>query len=113
MIELNVPGTQLTLKGECTEILEFLNSQGIDITSNGEYYLSSTKGLIKVSDMEIFHLKNALKKEYKRYIDDLFSKELSNQELSEKLVDFSENKLLMNMLSSLYKRVDAGDLAGS
>lgn len=103
-IEVKVPGTDLVIKGDKDKVVDYLKSQGVDLTSNGEYYLSESLGLVRVDSMDPNHLRNAIRKEYKRWIDEMYTQNLSNMELATRLTDVPQNKLLMKMLSTLYKK---------
>lgn len=73
----------LVVEGTDIQVLETLAKLGYDSILGTEYYHSSSKGLIKISEMETTHLRNAILKIYAQWVSDLHSitdpKELCNK----------------------------------
>jgi hypothetical protein len=71
----------------------------------GPVYPSESKGLMRISDMNSVHIKNALKKCYREWIDRIEAD--TPREWIEKLRDGPvDNMMIINLLSELTKRYD-------
>ena len=59
---------------------------------DGTWYMSSTKGLVRIRDMETQHLRNALLKRYREFVSQLST--LSNNVIASEIVAPSDKTLV-------------------
>lgn len=89
--------TKLGLEVDYTKLME---SNGL----KNEYYESTTLGLVKVTDMQIDHLRHALLKQLRNFFTKESFKDVSNEEFLKRIVDpdfyDSDIKMLYEELSN-------------
>lgn len=61
------------LEGTHENVTAILKALGFSAMGDMNHYISSTKGVIKISTMETTHLRNAVLKHYKGWIDSLYA----------------------------------------
>jgi len=100
---------RITLKDitiECSkeEAIEILNGNKIP---DGMYYSESQKKLVKISEMTVNHLRNALNKSAVKYYTDLSSNKLaiSNEEYITKFLGLAENPIIIDLFTELQKKI--------
>lgn len=101
------------LEGSLEQIMSICKSVGetVDLkqiegkeTPEG-YYMSGSKGLIKISDMNSMHLRNALLKLSKDYFENLGSKKtLSNYDFLNEFVGLADNPKVIELYNALGKK---------
>lgn len=93
-----------SIEGTNEQVLRMLNALGIDPSfMDKEFYHSSSKGTIRIADMETTHLKNAVLKQYREWVANL-SSETNPRELVTKIVNGITNVTWKSMLVELSKR---------
>jgi len=91
----------VTIEGTEERVKDTLTKMGFD--GDGRYYFSNTKGLILISGMESTHLRNAILKFYKQWIDGLYN--IKNpKEVVNKIVNGIDNSMWIAMVKELSER---------
>lgn len=99
MLEITLPNG-VRVSGTASSVFAILEGLGISI--DNYYYNSDTNGRILISDMNTYHLKNAILKKYKVWLDTIRS--MSIEEAVEVLVERSLPSQLNHMISELNRR---------
>lgn len=101
----------LKATGTFAELEKIASALGetLDITKLGGkcpkgYYPSETKGMIKISDMNDYHLRRALLKVTKEYFGSIFAADDSNAQFLQKYVAMSDSQLVNDIFAELKKR---------
>lgn len=68
------------------------------------FYPSTTKGMIKISEMNDYHLRRALLKEAKEYYGDMYDPKDNNKDFLVKFTGMAENPLVIELFTELSKR---------
>lgn len=100
-----VEGTTEQILAIAKSLGETVNLRALGLTARG-FYESSTKGTLKISEMEAGHIRNALLKQSREYFETLAteSKTLSNEEFSKKYVGLGDNTVVIDLFTELQKR---------
>ena len=69
------------------------------------YYMSESKGLIKLSEMKTAHLRRALLKHARTYYENMYVAEDSNTEFLEKFVDLASDETISALYEEIYSRI--------
>lgn len=99
------------VSGSIEEIMKVAKALGeiLDLSKLGAipagYYESSHDGLIKISDMNDMHIRNALLKLSKKHFETLGSqKSLSNKEFMKQYTELTDDKVVFDLFNELNKR---------
>ncbi len=98
------------VEGTTEQILAIAKSLGetVDASKLGPlkgYYNSEHMGLLKISDMNTPHLRNALLKRSKKYYETLTKKtKLSNEKFMQEFCDLGNDDIVVELFSELAKR---------
>lgn len=97
-------GVEIT--GTVEQLEEYARLVGEKFDFYNTHYLSSTRGLIPLSDMNVAHLKNAVLKHSREYFDDLSKRQLSLslKDFMTEFVKFGEDPKLAGLFAELRKR---------
>lgn len=76
---------------------------GIETYPRG-YYPSESKGLVKISDMNDFHIKRALLKRSKDYFTEIFDKDDTNRQFITKYSQLLDDPTIADLCTELTKR---------
>ena len=76
---------------------------GVAGTPRG-YYASESKGLVKISDMNDFHIRRALVKRSKDYFTDVFDKNDTNREFLKKYTSLTDDMTVVDLYNEISKR---------
>jgi hypothetical protein len=76
---------------------------GISVCPRG-YYPSESRGVIKISTMNDYHLRRALLKRSRDYFTGIYEKEDSNREFLKKYKAFSEDQIANDLCDELSSR---------
>jgi hypothetical protein len=68
------------------------------------YYASESKGLVKISNMNDFHIRRALIKRSKDYFLSTFDKNDTNREFLKKYIGLTEDTVIQDLYNELNKR---------
>lgn len=68
------------------------------------YYPSESKGLVKISEMNDYHIRRALLKRSKDYFTEIFDKNDSNVEFLKKFVSLTEDSIVEDLFIELSSR---------
>lgn len=101
----------VTVEGTLEQIMATAKKLGekVNVGTLGKlpkgYYLSDTRGVIKIADMETVHIKNSLLKRTKSYYEAL-SKEkgLANPAFVKKFTSLVEDEQVQELFAELVKR---------
>ena len=98
----------MTVEGTYDQVRDVLGKLGAsvpELNSLGDstHYNSSTKGWILISDMETYHLRNAVLKHYAEWLNDL--RALDTRLVYQSLVNGPKNVTLLAMLRELGRRI--------
>lgn len=86
------------------EILgEKLDTSKIHERAKG-YYLSNSKGVIKISEMNDIHLRNAIQKATVTYFSNI-SRTISNEQWMNQYLSFQDDSLVQELFAELQKRI--------
>jgi hypothetical protein len=109
-IKMQIKINGLEISGSTEEIYNAAKQYGwelpLDFKGDDEFYLSGSKGkLMKISEMNQFHIKNAFLKLYRKWVEDLSNvKDL--EELLELIKNGPTEKIYIGLLSELMMRVN-------
>lgn len=99
-------GTKFT--GTLEQLEKVAKALGLSITGIGKtpkgYYMSESKGLVKISDMNEYHIRRALIKRSKDYFAEIFSKEDSIKTFLKKYTSLTEDQTIVDLYNELQKR---------
>ena len=93
----------LSMEGTPEQIKDVLASLGFKGIGDGTYYYSESKGPVLIKDMNSVHLRNALLKFYKEWVDELH-KEINPKVVVKFIIDGINDPTWVAMLQELYKR---------
>lgn len=68
------------------------------------YYPSESKGLVKISDMNDFHIRRALLKRSKDYFAEIFDKDDTNRQFIQKYSQLLDDPTVADLCTELTKR---------
>jgi hypothetical protein len=111
-LRYTLPGGAV-LEGTAAEIIAFAGSAGIAIDTSKlvppGHYLSNTHGLVKITDMDIMHIVNALNKRVVEYYESIRPKK--EEGVAKYLDDFTElthDGQIAELYMEVNRRVRAG-----
>ena len=100
----------LTATGTIDELEKIATSLGgsIDYKKIGKfirgYFPSESKGVIKISDMNDYHIRRALLKTAKEYFDSMYDSKDTNKEFLSKFLNLAEDTMITDLFTELNKR---------
>ena len=68
------------------------------------YYPSESKGLVKISEMNDYHIRRALLKRSKDYFTEIYDKDDTNSEFLKKFTSLANDQIIVDLFNELYKR---------
>lgn len=77
---------------------------GVKAPSMKGYYPSESKGLVKISSMNDYHIRRALLKRSKDYFTEIFDKDDSNTSFLKKFTGLVDDQLVADLYVELSKR---------
>ena len=100
-----------TIKGTMEDIINFARIKGEPINFLGDYapegyYNSESKGLIKISEMNPVHIKNALNKVAFTYFKELGKAPLSNKQYCRKFTELATLPKVQELFEALYNSTE-------
>ena len=102
---VKVEGTLDQINIVAKSLKEVINPKNITGTLPRGYYVSSTKGIMKITDMQDVHIRNALLKQSKEHFEVLQKeKGLKNTEFCVKYTQLTDKPLVIDLYSELEKR---------
>jgi hypothetical protein len=81
-----------------------LKITGLENTPKG-FYVSESKGLVRISEMNDFHIRRALLKRSKDYYTEVFAKEDTNRQFLKKFTGLTEDQIVIDLYNELSKRI--------
>lgn len=94
--------------GTFEQLEKVAKALGLSITGIGKvpkgYYMSESKGLVKISDMNEYHIRRALIKRSKDYFAEIFNKEDSIKTFLGKYTSLTEDQTIVDLYNELQKR---------
>jgi hypothetical protein len=94
-----------TALGQKLDLTEFYKKNGEHISG---YYPSESKGLIKIADMQDFHIRRALLKRAKEYYSNVFDSKDENEKFLAKFVALVDDRIVKELFLELQKRATTG-----
>ena len=94
-----------TALGQKLDLTELYKKNGEHISG---YYPSESKGLIKIADMQDFHIRRALLKRAKEYYSNVFDAKDENEKFLMKFVALVDDRLVKELFLELQKRATTG-----
>lgn len=91
----------MVLEGSAEQISDVLKSMGV--SGDGIFYVSASKGLQVISEMQSLHLRNAILKLYSEWVDSLH-KIAEPKEVVSKILDGIQDKTWIAMVKELSSR---------
>jgi hypothetical protein len=77
---------------------------GVKAPAMKGYYPSESKGLVKISSMNDYHIRRALLKRSKDYFTEIFDKDDSNNTFLKKFTDLVDDQIVSDLFIELSKR---------
>ena len=77
---------------------------GVKAPSTRGFYPSESKGLIKISEMNEYHIRRALLKISKDYFTEIFDKEDTNTQFLSKFTKLTEDPIIVDLYTELHSR---------
>ena len=77
---------------------------GISVCPKG-YYPSESRGVVKISEMNDYHIRRALLKRSKDYFAGIFDREDDNKKFLQKYTNLLEDQIVNDLANELAKRV--------
>lgn len=77
---------------------------GVKAPSMKGYYPSESKGLVKISSMNDYHIRRALLKRSKDYFTEIFDKDDSNTAFLKKFTGLADDQIVADLYVELSKR---------
>jgi hypothetical protein len=107
VIEHTFPdGTKFT--GTFDQLEKVASALGLKITGVGRtprgYYMSESKGLVKITEMNDHHIRRALVKRSKDYFTEIYVKDDTNKEFLRKYTDLTLDNVVVDLFNELQKR---------
>jgi len=99
-------GTEVTATFEQLQIIAKtlgLKLTGVTSVPRG-YYPSETKGIVKISTMNEYHIRRALIKRSKDYFTEIFDKDDTNAVFMKKYTGLTEDSIIQDLANELYSR---------
>lgn len=95
----------MVIEGTPDQLIDMVKKLGMEdvIDLRSGYYKSSTQGWVKISEMNTMHLRNAILKQYKEWVDDMH-KIKNPRELVKMITDGISDKTWLAMLVEYSKR---------
>jgi len=91
----------LLLEGTHSQIIDSLEKWGL--SGDGVFYMSDSKGLVLIAEMQSTHLRNAILKLYKEWLNELYA--IGNpKEVVERIVEGIKDKTWIAMVKELSRR---------
>jgi hypothetical protein len=82
-----------------------LKLEGVKVSPGTRgYYPSESKGLVKISEMNEYHIRRALLKRSKDYFAEVFDKNDTNGEFLKKFTNLTEDSIVVDLYTELSKR---------
>lgn len=94
------------VEGTPDQIAVIARSFGVSLGNDGVYYNSTSRGLIKITDMDDTHLANAIRKQYREFAASLSSK--SGRDLVLTLRNGPSDKTFTALVAEYARRVSIG-----
>lgn len=88
----------------CSAMGEKVDYKQIGVTPKG-YYPSETKGLVKISTMNDYHIRQALLKRAKEYYASLYRATDTNATFLVKFTQLTDDQIVLDLYSELSARV--------
>ena len=99
-------GTEVTGTFEqLTAIAKALGGKLVGVKGSARgFYPSESKGLVKISEMNDFHLRRALVKRSKDYFTEVFDKTDTNTQFLKKYTGLTDDTIIQDLYNELSKR---------
>lgn len=94
-----------TALGQKLDLTELYKKNGEHISG---YYPSESKGLIKIADMQDFHIRRALLKRAKEYYSGVFDAKDENEKFLTKFIGLVDDRIVKELFIELQSRSAAG-----
>lgn len=104
MLSITLP-TGVKIEGSGPELSKVLETLGVKRIDDGAHYTSTSKGVIKISDMATPHIRNAICKMYREWADDL-SVVKDTQKFTSMMRNGPSDKTMMALIKELATRKD-------
>jgi hypothetical protein len=94
--------------GTFDQLEKVASALGMKITGVGKtprgYYMSDSKGLVKITEMNDHHIRRALVKRSKDYFTEVYLKDDTNKEFLRKYTDLTLDNVVVDLFNELQKR---------
>lgn len=99
-------GTEVTGTFEqLTAIAKALGCKLVSVKGSARgFYPSESKGLVKISEMNDYHVRRALIKRSKDYFTEVFDKNDTNTQFLKKYTGLTDDSIIVDLFSELQKR---------
>ena len=99
-----------TFKGPFEQLEKVASALGTKLTGlSGKvptgYYLSESKGPVKISEMNDYHLRRALLKRSKEYFTEVYDKGDDNKSFLAKFTAMTDDNIIVDLYNELAKRL--------
>lgn len=97
----------LTVEGTLAQVQQIARLKGETIGNDGVYYASSTRGLVRIADMDASHIRNAMLKRMREQADQL--RGVTGRRLLQQLQANDNDVTIRALLVEYGKRVARGE----
>lgn len=102
---VEIKGTLEQIAKAASSFGEKVDFKKIDITSVPRgYYPSETKGLVKISEMNDYHIRRALLKRAKEYFGEIYHADDSNAQFLAKFMNLAEDAIVFDLFKEISSR---------
>jgi hypothetical protein len=97
------------VSGTLDQLVSIAKAMGLTLTgvkapSTRGFYPSESKGLIKISEMNEYHIRRSLLKRSKDYFTEIFVKEDTNTQFLSKFTKLTEDSIIVDLYNELASR---------
>ena len=97
------------VSGTLDQLVSIAKAMGLTLTgvkapSTRGFYPSESKGLIKISEMNEYHIRRSLLKRSKDYFTEIFVKEDTNTQFLSKFAKLTEDSIIVDLYTELASR---------
>lgn len=94
--------------GTIDQLEKVASALGLKLTGIGKvprgYYMSESKGLVRIAEMNDHHIRRALVKRSKDFFTEIYSKDDTNKEFLRKYTDLTLDHVVVDLFNELQKR---------
>jgi len=97
--------TGVVVEGEGKALYDTLRALGVHLLDDGRHYVSESKGIIVIKDMPTPHLRNAIFKQYREWLESVATSKDSDAVVLHHLEAGPQHKTMLGLVEEFTKRV--------